>query len=57
MGLKDQLEEEVATTYSSIVTREIPWTEEPVRLQSMSHKISGRDLAIKQQYNEEGLFF
>ena len=33
-GSKDPLEEETATC-SSILTWEIPWTEEPSRLQSM----------------------
>ena len=37
------------TTHSSIHAREIPWTEEPGRLQSMGHKRVGDDLAIKQQ--------
>ena len=34
LGLEDPLEEEMAT-HSSILPREIPWTEEPGRLQSM----------------------
>ena len=34
LGWKDLLEEEMAT-YSSILAWEIPWTEEPGRLQSI----------------------
>ena len=34
LGQEDPLEEEVAT-HSSILAWEIPWTEEPGRLQSM----------------------
>ena len=34
LGWKDPLEKEMST-YSSILAQEIPWTEEPCRLQSM----------------------
>ena len=34
LGLQDSLEKKMAT-HSSILDREIPWTEEPGRLQSM----------------------
>ena len=34
MGWEDPLEKEMAT-HSSIITWEMPWTEEPGRLQSM----------------------
>ena len=34
LGQEDPLESEMAT-YSSILAWEFPWTEEPVRLQSM----------------------
>ena len=34
LGQEDPLEEEMAT-HSSILAWEIPWTEEPTRLQSM----------------------
>ena len=34
------LEEDMAT-HSSILAREIPWTEEPGRLRSLRHKESG----------------
>ena len=34
LGKEDPLEEEMAT-HSSILVRKIPWTEEPLRLQSM----------------------
>ena len=36
LGWEDALEKEMAT-YFSILTWEIPWTEEPGRLQSMGH--------------------
>ena len=39
LGREDPLEEEMAT-HSSILAWEIPWTEEPGRLQSMDHKES-----------------
>ena len=39
LGWEDPLEEEV-TTHSSLLAREIPWTEEPGRLQSMGlHRV------------------
>ena len=37
LGLEDTLEKEMAT-HSSILGWGIPWTEEPGRLQSMSHR-------------------
>ena len=42
LGRKDPLEKEMAT-HSSILAWEIPWTEEPVRLQS---KGSQRELDV-----------
>ena len=39
---EDPLEKEMAT-YSSILAREIPWTEEPGRLQSMGSQRVGHD--------------
>ena len=36
LGQEDPLEEEMAT-HSSILSWEIPWTEEPTRLESMGH--------------------
>ena len=36
-------------THSNILAWEIPWTEEPRRLQSMGLQRVGRDLATKQQ--------
>ena len=39
LGEEDPLEEEMAS-HSIIFTWEIPWTEEPGRLQSMGHKES-----------------
>ena len=40
-GLEDPLQKEM-TIYSSILAWEIPWTEEPGRLQSMGGKESDR---------------
>ena len=39
LGREDPLENEM-TTHSNILSRRIPWTEEPGGLQSMSHKES-----------------
>ena len=51
LGQKDPLEKEMAT-YSSILTWEIPWTEEPGGLQSMGSQRVGHDLATKQQQQQ-----
>ena len=40
LGGEDPLEEQMATLFSTIAWR-IPWTEEPVGLQSAGHKESG----------------
>ena len=50
LGWEDPLDEEMAT-HSSILAWEIPWTEEPGRLQSWGHKRVGHKLATKQQHN------
>ena len=42
LGQEDPLKEEMAT-YSSIRAWEIPWTEEPGRLQSMGSQRVGHD--------------
>ena len=42
LGREDPLEEEMAT-HSSILAWEIPWTEEPGRLQSMRPQEVGHD--------------
>ena len=42
LGWEDPLEEKVAT-HTSILTWKIPWTEEPVGLQSMGLKIVKHD--------------
>ena len=42
MGWTDSLEKEMAT-HSSIFTWEIPWTEEPGRLQSMASQRAGHN--------------
>ena len=49
MGQEDSLEKKMAT-HSSILAWEIPWTEEPSRLQSMGSQRDKNDLAIKQHY-------
>ena len=48
LGREDPLEEEMAT-HLSILAWEIPWTEEPGRLQFIGHKRVGHDLETKQQ--------
>ena len=45
----EDLLEKAMETHSSIFAWEIPWTEEPGRLQSMGLQRVGRDLATKQQ--------
>jgi len=53
---EDPLEEEMAT-HSSILAWEIPWTEGPGGLQSMGSQRGGRDLATKQQQQQQFLKF
>ena len=48
LGQEDPLEKEMAS-HSSILAWEIPWREEPGRLQSMRSQTVGHDLATKQQ--------
>ena len=48
VGWEDPLEEEMAT-HSRIPAWEIPWTEEPGRLQFIGSQRVGHDLATKQQ--------
>ena len=48
LGQKDPLEKEMAT-HSSILTREIPWTEDPGGLQFIGSEKAGHDLSAKQQ--------
>ena len=45
---EDPMEKEMVT-HSSILVWEIPWTEEPGRLQSTQSQRVGRDLATVQQ--------
>ena len=52
MGQEDPLKKKMAT-HSSILAREIPWTEEPVGLQSMGSQTVGHDLATEQQQPAE----
>ena len=47
-GQEDPLKEEMAT-HSGILVWKIPWTEEPVWLQSMGSQRVGHDLATNQQ--------
>ena len=47
LGWEATLEKELAAD-SSILVWETPWTDEPGRLQSVSHKRDGHDLATKQ---------
>ena len=42
-------------THSSILAWEIPWTEDPGGLQSMSQKRAGHDLATKQQQQDSDM--
>ena len=46
------LEKEM-TTYSSILAWEIPWTEEPGRLQSMGSQKVEHYLATRQHHHQE----
>ena len=48
LGQEDHLEKEMAT-HSSILPWEIPWREEPCRLQSMGSQRARHDLATEQQ--------
>ena len=49
LGQEDSLEEEMAT-HSIILAWEVPWTEEPGRLQSMNSQRVRHDLATEQQH-------
>ena len=46
LGQEDPLENEMATHFS-VLAWEIPWTEEPDRLQSMGSQRVGHDLVTK----------
>ena len=48
VGQEDLLEKEMAS-HSSIIAREIPWREEPGRLQSMDSRKSQIQLTKQQQ--------
>ena len=48
-GQEDLLLEKEMTAHSCILAWEIPWTEEPGRLQSIGSQRVGHDLATKQQ--------
>ena len=49
-GWEDRLEKAMAT-HSSILAREIPWTEEPGELQSMGSQRAGHDSVTNQTTN------
>ena len=49
LGWEDPLEKEMVT-HSNIVAWEIPWTEEPGRLQFMGSQRVRYNLATKKQY-------
>ena len=49
LSWEDPLEKEMAT-HASIPAWDIPWTEEPGRLQCMGSQRVGHDFVIKQQY-------
>ena len=51
LNWEDPLKKE-RTTHSSILAWEIPWTEEPVKVQSMGSKIVGHHFATKQQQQQ-----
>ena len=53
---EDPLEKEMVT-HSSILAWEIPWTEEPGRLQFMGSQKSGHDLVTKQQQQHKKDYF
>ena len=50
LGWEESLQKEMAT-HSSILAWEVPWTEEPGRLQSMGSQRVRHDLGTKQQHN------
>ena len=52
LGQKDPLEKEMAT-HSSIPAWRIPWTEEPVGLQSMGSQTVGLDLATHKRIKKQ----
>ena len=49
LGGEDPLEKETAT-HSGILAWEIPWTEEPGRLQTVDCKRIRQDIATQQQF-------
>ena len=51
LGREDPLEMKIAT-HSSILTWEIPWTEEPAGLLSIGLQRVGHNLATKQQQQQ-----
>ena len=53
VGWEDPLEEGMAT-HSSILAWRLPWTEEPGRLQSLSHK--GSDMTERRSRSSNGWF-
>ena len=56
LGQEDPLEKEIAT-HSSILAWEIPWTEEPGRLQSMGSQVSDTTLATEHTHTPSPLLY
>ena len=56
LSQEDPLEEEVAT-HSSILAWEIPWTEEPNRLQSKGSQRAGPDWVTVHTYTSQGVSY
>ena len=52
LGQEEPLEKEMAT-HASILAWEIPWTEEPSRLQSTASQKSQKSQQVKQQQQQE----
>ena len=50
LGQEDTLEKEMLATHSSILTWEIPWTDESGGIQSMESQTIGHSL-VTQQHN------
>ena len=55
LGQEDLLEKEMAI-HSSILAWEIPWREEPGKLQSMGWQRDGQNLMTKQQQQQPFVF-
>ena len=56
LGQEDPLEKEVAS-HSSILAWEIPWTEEPDRLQSKGSQTAGHACVTKHTHTSQGISY